>query len=177
MTVAENIARSLFDDFTDIKNKHKVRDNDFKYGLEFCVRLSTGESRTVVWKEIYGGDGDPARDSTRFMKLKWVEDVLHRLYTSNHFQHVDDRAQILKRMRDIALDLGATHKSNIDAAKVFLDSTAMPDRLNVDVNIDVSDEAKLAFNNMVTAIGMVANGTINGVISPEGEVVDVKLVH
>ena len=177
MEVTEVIVHTLLDDLSDIKKNYRIGDDIFKNGVDFCTRLSTGESRIKVWVDIYGETYKPSRDSGRFMKLKWVEDILHRLYTSNHFQHVDDRIQILNRMKLIALDEDASHKANIDAAKVFLDSTAMPEKLNVDVTFDIDDKAKVAFDNMINAISMVANGKVDGILSADGEVIDVKLVH
>jgi len=177
MEVTESIVRTLLDDLSDIKKNYRIGDDMFKNGVNFCSRLSTGESRVKVWIDIYGEGGKASRDSGRFMKLKWIEDILHRLYTSNHFQHVDDRIQILNRIKTIALDEDASHKASIDAAKVFLDSTAMPEKLNVDVTFDVNDEAKVAFDNMISAIAMVANGNVDGMLSDTGEVIDVKLVH
>lgn len=176
MEIAEAISRSIFDDFTDIKNRYKLGDEKFKLGLEFCTRLSTGESRTKVWTDIFGEDGNPTRDSGKFMKISWVEDILHRLYVSNHFQHVDTRVQVLNRMSTIALDESASHKASIDAAKVFLDSTAMPDKLADDIVIDISDEAKEAMGAFINAMSLISRGKAP-MLGRSGEFIEIEVVH
>lgn len=176
MQITEVISRSIFDDFTDIKNKYKLGDEEFAKGLDFCTRLSTGESRVKVWKSIYGEQGNPTRDSNRFMKIAWVEDILHRLYTSNHFQHVDKRNQILNKMYELAMDDGTGAREQVSAAKVFLESTAMPEKLNEDVQLDITDEAKEAMNAFVTTMKMISQGQVP-MIDKDGSFTDVEVIE
>ena len=175
MEITQVVSNNLFNDFTDIKNKYRISDDDFKNGLDFCVRLSSGENRVDTWKEVYGETANPSRDSSRFMKLQWISDILHKLYVSNHFEHVDTRHKILSRMSDIALDESASHKASIDAAKVFLESTNMPDSLHVDVDIDINDDAKIAMDAFVNTMKMISSGQA-GLISKDGNIIDVKVI-
>lgn len=176
MEITKVISNNIFNDFTDIKNRYRLGDEEFKKGLSFCTRLSTGESRIDIWKDIFGDEGNPRRDSTRFMKMKWVDDILHRLYTTNHFEHVDKRNKILEKMYQTAMDDRTGSREQINAAKVYLENTALPDKLNEDVQIDISDEAKEAMLAFTNTMRMISEGKAP-MLDNKGKFLDVEVIE
>lgn len=176
MEITKVISHNIFNDFTDIKNRYKLGDEEFKNGLSFCTRLSTGESRIAIWKDIFGEEGNPTRDSTRFMKQQWVDAILHRLYTTNHFEHVDQRNKILNKMYSLAMDDGTGAREQINAAKVFLDGTSLPDKIQEDVQLDITDEAKEAMLAFTNTMKMIRDGQVP-MLNNKGEFVEVEIVE
>lgn len=175
MEIVESISNSIFNDFTDIKNRYKLGDEEFKNGLEFCTRLSCGDSRIKVWKDVFGEEGNPTRDSTRYMKVSWVDDILHRLYVTNHFEHVDKRNKVLAKMFDLAMNDGVGAREQVNSAKVYLEYTGLPDKIADDVQIDISDEAKEAMLNFTEAMKMIRDGKAP-MLSKEGTFTDVVVI-
>lgn len=175
MEIAELVTRDVLDDFSGIKNRYKINDEKFKRGMDFCVRVSSGDSRVYSWVEIFGETSNPARDSLTFMRAGWVDAILMKMQVGNNLRHLEVRSKILERMSTIALDEEASNKSSIDAAKVFLENTNMPEQLNVDVELNINEDAQNAMNAFLGTMQAIASGKAP-MIGTDGKFIETELI-
>lgn len=175
MNAVEATLPSLLEDFSDIRSSYKVKEEEFAKGIRFCLLVTSYTSAKKAYKEIFGDNGNLNRDYVAYMKKKWVDALMKRMHASNYLLFSDTRNKVLSRMSEMALDESLTTKAQIDAAKVFLDNTSMPEVSSHEVTIDVSNEAKETFMNLVNGIAAIANQGKH--INQNGEIVEVELLQ
>jgi len=174
MTEVEMITSTMLEDMSDIQNKYRIPSDKFSKGIEFAIACKEYKSSTKAYRSVYGASKTPV-EARRFLHLAWVEAIVRRFSAGDYIRYYGLRARIIEEMASLALDEDVADKNKIEAAKVFLDNTKMPENTTVDINIDVTDEAKKSLDRLFDGLQQLVDG--NKMITPSGEIVEVEYIQ
>ncbi len=177
MTVVEANLPSVVEDLSDLKQYYKIDDEPFNQAVKFGMALTSFSSLVQayasVFPEIQGRS--LKRDAASYIKRKYVSEVVKRLQAGNYLMFADTRREVIEEMGKLALDRDQG-RQQVEAAKVFLEHTSMPENVTLDVMIDMTDESKEMMNQFLSTIKAVANGSV-GMIGAGGVITDVEVIH
>lgn len=166
---------SVLEDMSDIKNQYRVDDVEFNKAIEFGLAMTSFTSLKDAYLSVFPNSKEPKKEASRYIKRKYVSDVVKRLQASNYLLFSDTRNKVIQEMGLLAMDRGAG-RQQVEAAKVFLEHTKMPESVTLDVDIDISDDAKEAMDAFITTMKMISSGNV-GMIDRDGTITDVKVIE
>ena len=180
MTVVEAIVPQIFEDFTDIKNHYDVTDEDFTRAVRFCLGFTSSETRAEAYLKIFPDTSqrDAGKLSAWYIKKKYVDDILSRMYSTNNLMYSDKRNIVIQEMSRVAMadgdDIG--YRNKIDAAKVFLENTKMPESIVIDHKFEVDDKSVKAMESFMGVMEAISQGKV-GMLGRDGEIIDVEEIE
>ena len=173
-TVVENSIKTIMEDFTDIKKNARIDDEKFEVGVKFAVLISEGRDKTSAYMSAFG-ESDRTRAcvlANKFIRTKWVSDLVNRLITGNHVIFADKHYQALEEMYDIGMDKGISPKVRVDALKAFVECTKRPEA-KVDTQINISLGAEMT-EKLEQQLALLAQNS--KMITHSGEIIDVEMM-
>ena len=173
MNVVEATLPTALEDMSDIKRQYKVDEVEFNKAIEFGLAMTSFTALKDAYVSIFPESQNPRKDASRYIKRKYVTEVVKRLQASNYLLFSDVRNKVIQEMGQVALDRGAG-RQQVEAAKVFLEHTKMPENITLDVDIDISDDAKEAMNAFLGTMQMISQGKV-GMIGKDGKITDVEV--
>ncbi len=178
MNITEALLPDILSDFNDIRNHYEVKDHEFEQAVKFCLAFTSSDTRIDAYMDVFGEVDRKvaARQSAYYIKRSYVDSLLKRMYASNHLLYSDTRNLVIKRMGVMALDQDVADKNAIDAAKVFLENTKMPESIVVDHKFEMDDKSVKAMDSFMHVMEQISQGKI-GMMSPKGEVIDVEEIE
>ena len=175
MTEIELVTTTTLDDLSDIQSKHKVPSDLMAKGIEFAIACKEYKSSTKAYRSVFGEDKTPTQ-ARRFLHLAWVEAIIKRFSAGDYVRYYSKRAEILERLAETALAGNeVSDKNKIEAAKIFLDNTKMPENTTVDITVDVTDEARKSLDRLFEGLDRLTKES--KMITHSGEIVDVETIE
>ena len=173
MNAVEATLPSVLNDMSDIRNKYKIADEDFNKAIKFGLALTSFTSLTEAYKSVFPDSQNPKLEAARYIKRKYVTEIVKRFQADNYLLFSHKRNQVIEKMGNVALDDDAG-RLQVEAAKVFLEHTKMPENLVLDVDLDISDDAKEAMSAFLTTMSHIAQGKV-GMIGRDGTITDTEV--
>ena len=176
MNVTEAITPQIFDDFNDVKLRYEVSDEDFSKAVRFALAFTSNTSRQDAFREVFPEmvKKNIGRESAYYLKRSYVNSLITRMYATNNLMYSDKRNMVIEEMCLVAMEDGEAvgYRNKIDAAKVFLENTRMPESLVIDHKFDIDDSSKKAMDAFMGTMEAISQGKI-GMMNKEGEIIDV----
>jgi hypothetical protein len=169
------VTNNVLQDFSDIKTKYKMSEDEYGKALHFALLISEGKNKRDAYKIAVDdtvSDKDAVTYGSRFMVRKSTSDIIDRLITGTHILMADKHIDALKELYNIGMDIGISPKVRVEALSKFVDVSKRPDKAKgVEVNINLGSDMLAKLEEQLNALS--SSGLL---VTKSGDVIDVQEV-